>query len=186
MRFADNFNPEWGYLAPVPGFMRMARITLVAGAVGAFAGGAVVFSLIEPPAAEDASVAARTLAQPVDSVSAIDAAQPTQAQAPTQLPPPPAQANAVVENPGPTVSSTSAKAQGPANLAAVAETPLAADAATASTSNETATASKKRRFSEHGGQSADHSRSAKRGPFDLLRSFAARATSWASPPRSDY
>jgi hypothetical protein len=62
MRFADNFNPEWGYLAPAPGFMRTFRIIAVAAAVGATAGGAVVFSLIERPAAEETSVAARTLA----------------------------------------------------------------------------------------------------------------------------
>ena len=61
MRFADNFNPEWGYLAPAPGFMRMARVAFVAAAIGAISGGGVVFSLIDRPAAEEASIAARTL-----------------------------------------------------------------------------------------------------------------------------
>ncbi len=43
MRFADNFNPEWGYLAPAPSFMHMARVAIVAAAVGATSGAAVVY-----------------------------------------------------------------------------------------------------------------------------------------------
>jgi hypothetical protein len=62
MRRAANFNPEWGYLAPAPTFMRSARLVLVATAVGASAGAAVVFSLVDRPVAEQ-SVAARTLVQ---------------------------------------------------------------------------------------------------------------------------
>ena len=62
MRRAANFNPEWGYLAPAPTFMRSARLVLVATAIGASAGAAVVFSLIDRPVAEQ-SVAARTLVQ---------------------------------------------------------------------------------------------------------------------------
>jgi hypothetical protein len=65
MRHAGNFNPEWGYLAPRSSFLRSARLVLVAGAIGATAGAAVVGSLVERPAAEE-SVAARTLVpQPV-------------------------------------------------------------------------------------------------------------------------
>jgi hypothetical protein len=59
MRFAGNFNPEWGYLAPAPSFIRTVRIAMVAAAVGATAGAAVVFSLVDRPTAEE-SVAART------------------------------------------------------------------------------------------------------------------------------
>lgn len=66
MRFADNFNPEWGYLAPAPSFLRTTRIVLVAVAIGATAGGAVVFSLVDHPAAEETSVAARTLVEPAE------------------------------------------------------------------------------------------------------------------------
>ncbi len=62
MRLAGNFNPEWGYLAPAPSLLRTIRIALVAGAVGATAGAAVVFSLVEKPAAEEL-VASRTLVQ---------------------------------------------------------------------------------------------------------------------------
>ena len=32
MRFAGNFHPEWGYLAPAPSFLRTARVALVAAA----------------------------------------------------------------------------------------------------------------------------------------------------------
>jgi hypothetical protein len=68
MRHAANFNPEWGYLAPRPGFLRSARLVVLAGAIGAVAGAAVVVSLVDRPVAEG-SVAARTLVpQPVASM----------------------------------------------------------------------------------------------------------------------
>ena len=41
--------------------MRIARVAFVAAAIGAISGGGVVFSLIDRPAAEEASTAARTL-----------------------------------------------------------------------------------------------------------------------------
>jgi hypothetical protein len=70
MRRAANFNPEWGYLAPAPSFVRSARLVIVAAAIGATAGAAVVFSLADRPAAEP-SVAARTLVrQPLVTVAA--------------------------------------------------------------------------------------------------------------------
>jgi hypothetical protein len=65
MRHAGKFNPEWGYLAPAPNFLRTARVFVVAAATGAMASAAVVFSLMHRPAAE-ASVTARTLVQPVE------------------------------------------------------------------------------------------------------------------------
>jgi hypothetical protein len=65
MRHAGNFNPEWGYIAPAPNFLRTARVFIVAAAIGATASAAVVFSLMDRPAAET-SVAARTLVQPVE------------------------------------------------------------------------------------------------------------------------
>ena len=49
MRLGGNVHPEWGYLAPAPGFMRTVRIVLVATAVGATAGASVVLSLAERP-----------------------------------------------------------------------------------------------------------------------------------------
>jgi hypothetical protein len=117
MRPAGNFNPEWGYVAPAPGFMRTLRIALVAGAVGASAGAAVVFSLVDRPAAEE-SVASRTLvhATPVASIlepSALEAPlAPVSVSAPVAV--------ASVSNLGPAVDerSAGAAASHPANAAA--------------------------------------------------------------------
>jgi hypothetical protein len=66
MGHAGNFNPEWGYLAPAPTFLRTARGFLIAAVIGGAAGAAVVLSLMDRPAAE-ASVAARTLVSAVES-----------------------------------------------------------------------------------------------------------------------
>ena len=80
MRSAGNFSPEWGYLAPAPSFLRTARVVLVATAVGATAGAAVVLSLVDRPAAEanKTPIAARAIvtsvhAAPVAAVAATDA-----------------------------------------------------------------------------------------------------------------
>src|SRR5579863_9302988 len=76
MRSAGNFNSEWGYLAPAPSFMRTARVVLVATAIGATAGAAVVLSLIDRPSAgrdRTASIAAHAI---VTSVQAAPAAVP--------------------------------------------------------------------------------------------------------------
>jgi hypothetical protein len=83
MRSAGNFHPEWGYLAPAPSFMRTARIVLVATAIGATAGAAVIISLVQRPAADAAnmSIAAHAL---VTSVTAVD--EPPVAFAPTDGP----------------------------------------------------------------------------------------------------
>ena len=61
MRHAGNFNPEWGYLAPAPSFLRTARIVVVASVIGATAGAAVVFSLVDRPAAEESVAAPKNL-----------------------------------------------------------------------------------------------------------------------------
>jgi len=66
---AGNFDPEWGYLAPAPSFVRRARLVLVAAAVSAIAGAGVSFSLVSHPAPET-SVAARTLVGSVEAASA--------------------------------------------------------------------------------------------------------------------
>jgi hypothetical protein len=63
MPHGGNFNPEWGYLAPKPGFIRTVRAVLLAGVIGTVAGMAVAVALVARPAA-DVSVAARTMAQP--------------------------------------------------------------------------------------------------------------------------
>jgi hypothetical protein len=64
MRHAGH--PEWGYLAPAPSFIRMARVVLVATAVGIIAGAGIVFSLVSHPLTE-ASVSARTLGSSVEA-----------------------------------------------------------------------------------------------------------------------
>ena len=69
MRHTGNFNLEWGYLAPAPSFLRNVRLVVVAATIAATASAAVVFALVRQPAAE-ASVAARTLVQPVDVATA--------------------------------------------------------------------------------------------------------------------
>jgi hypothetical protein len=62
MRSAGNFNSEWGYIAPAPSFMRTVRVVLVATAIGATAGAAVVLSLIDRPTADrTASITARAI-----------------------------------------------------------------------------------------------------------------------------
>jgi hypothetical protein len=75
MRSAGNFNPEWGYLAPVPSFMRTVRVVLVATAIGATAGAAVVLSLIDrPTTAEHDRTASITAHAIVTSAQAAPAA----------------------------------------------------------------------------------------------------------------
>jgi hypothetical protein len=82
MRSTGNFHPEWGYLAPAPSFIRTARIVFIAVAVGGMAGASVVFSLVERPVGET-SVAARTLARPVEAAS-VPVGTPRAAQMNTQ------------------------------------------------------------------------------------------------------
>jgi hypothetical protein len=112
MRSAGNFNSEWGYLAPVPSFMRTVRVVLVATAIGATAGAAVVLSLIDrpttaeqdrtasitahaivtsaqaAPAAAAPAPSSRTagLAAPVGVTTAVPATGAATAQAPSQAP----------------------------------------------------------------------------------------------------
>jgi hypothetical protein len=100
MRSAGNFHPEWGYLAPAPGFMRTVRIALVATAIGAVAGAVVVVSLVERPGVNDdnSSIASHALvtsapiitapvvaAAPVSKVVPANVAQaPVEAKVPAQ------------------------------------------------------------------------------------------------------
>ncbi len=107
MRSAGNFSPEWGYLAPAPSFMRTARVVLVATAVGATAGAAVVLSLVERPASSEATaVAAHAI---VTSVQA--AAIPTK-------PAPSASVAAVTPAPGTPIVAASDVVQAPVVSAA--------------------------------------------------------------------
>jgi hypothetical protein len=73
MRSAGNFNSEWGYLAPAPSLMRTLRVVLVATAVGATAGAAVVISLVDRPAGSGDKAASTTAHAIVTSVQAAPA-----------------------------------------------------------------------------------------------------------------
>jgi hypothetical protein len=84
MPFGRDFNPEWGYAAPSPSIMRPARLVGIATIIGASAGAAMVFSLLDQPIAQE-SVAARTLValdpqQPVTASRSVAARQPTEPQ----------------------------------------------------------------------------------------------------------
>ena len=81
MRFAGNFHPEWGYLAPAPNFMRTARVVVVATAIGATAGAAVVLSLAERSAPGAMADAGKTLVVVHSLVQPAEAAAPAVAPA---------------------------------------------------------------------------------------------------------
>jgi hypothetical protein len=88
MRYDRNFNPEWGYLAPAPSVIRTARLIAVAAIIGATAGAATVFSLLDRPVAEE-SVAARTLVTPdprlpVTTLAAHQSTEPQQMKSPAE------------------------------------------------------------------------------------------------------
>src|SRR5579863_660570 len=99
MPFGGNFHPEWGALAPVPSFMRTARIVAVATAIGATAGAGVVLSLagssgaLGPHASSDAAsdkplVIVHSLVQPAEAapVAMQPAASSVAAAAPMNVP----------------------------------------------------------------------------------------------------
>jgi hypothetical protein len=162
MRRAANFNPEWGYLAPAPNFMRTLRIVVVAAAVGATGGAAVVFSLIDRPAAE-VSVAARTMAADAPSAS-VAVRTPV-------LPPVAAQA----VHPLASELGVATTTERPASGAALAESPPIQDIPQASS------LAPQRRLVRQ--QPVWNSRP-DRGPLALLRSLGAPTN--VSPPRGDY
>ena len=137
MRHVGNFNPEWGYLSPAPTLLRTARVFVVAVVIGATASAAVVFSLMDRPAAET-SVAARTLVLSADPSQPAREAQRTAqqplssartAQAPRSESPGAAvpQVAAVAAHasiaPSATNESGAAPPQGPPAMAALAESP---------------------------------------------------------------
>jgi hypothetical protein len=140
MRFAGNFHPEWGYLAPAPNFMRTARIVVVATAIGATAGAAVVLSLAErsaPGAVADAGktlVVVHSLVQPAEAAAPatapVAAATPAPVIAPVATAAPAAAAPAKVQ--------ASVQPSAPANPQATrqpsAPPPAASDSRAVSTS----------------------------------------------------
>jgi hypothetical protein len=125
MRSAGNFSPEWGYLAPVPSFMRTARVVLVATAVGATAGAAVVLSLVERPATNEATaVAAHAIVTSVQAATVPTMPAPSVPVA--ALTPPPT----VMSSPAAPVVDPPSVAEAPAvpaapTVAAVTAPPIA-------------------------------------------------------------
>lgn len=198
MRFAGNFNPEWGYLAPAPSFVRTVRIAVVAAAVGATAGAAVGFSLVDRPVAEG-SVAARTLARPTDSAAARTASRTVQLQVPTRAAQAPAKpeaaapsqsvmlspANAAAVSPAASESGARSTIQRPAGIAVLAEAPAATDAGPPQAVEPTSAApslQKKRAKRHHSAPRREEVYGDVKGPLALLRSFSARGPTGASWP----
>ena len=127
MRSAGNFHPEWGYLAPAPSFMRIVRITLVATAIGATAGAAVVVSLVNRPSsgATTSSIAAHALVTNVQPVTPpASKILPVVAQAPARPAPSAAQPHV------PSEQASAIPATTPASAPDVAQTPPLPEAAT--------------------------------------------------------
>jgi len=161
MRFAGNFHPEWGYLAPAPSFMRTARIVAVATAIGATAGAGVVLSLAgssSPGPQADAArsfVVVHSLVQPAEAAPSaalpapsaasavaaapmsVPAAAPAQVQATIKPSALPQSAHLVpppaaqVSAPVASESSAATTAAAPASVAALAESPPAGENAPA-------------------------------------------------------
>jgi hypothetical protein len=75
MRQAKHLHPEWGFLAPHPSFSRSIRIFVVATIVGATVGSGVILVLADR-VSDQMSVAARTLAAPVQAEAAPIQAAP--------------------------------------------------------------------------------------------------------------
>jgi hypothetical protein len=137
MRSAGNFHPDWGYLAPAPSFMRTARTVLVATAIGATAGAAVMISLVQHPATDAANepIAAHALVTsvPVVAEAPIPVDERAVAQAPAQpaaaITPKPAVSQMQAAAPVSTSKSNtiaSAPSQTPGNVATLAGPPSSA------------------------------------------------------------
>jgi hypothetical protein len=164
MRFAGNFHPEWGYLAPAPNFMRTARVVIVATAIGATAGAAVVLSLAErsaPGAVTDAGktlVVVHSLVQPAEAAAPVAAATPAPVMAPIatsapvapvvpakvqasvqpSAPPITASAQPIAPLPTPSESRTVSTSAVPASVTALSESPPVTEASPPAATNDAA------------------------------------------------
>jgi len=117
MRSAGNFNPEWGYLAPAPSFMRTLRVVLVATAIGATAGAAVVISLIDRPTGErdrTASMAPHAIVTSAQAAPATAAPAATAATA-AALPIAPQIAASAAAQPAPQAAASAAATENAAS-----------------------------------------------------------------------
>jgi hypothetical protein len=123
MHSAGNFSPEWGYLAPAPSFGRTARIVLVATAIGATAGAAVVLSLVDRSTGpEPVPVAARAIVTGVQAAAVPAAPQTGAAPAPVAPPSPGAPTATLVASAQPPNHSQMPTSQPPDRPAAVSPT----------------------------------------------------------------
>jgi hypothetical protein len=111
MRSAGNFHPEWGYLAPAPNFMRTARVVVVATAIGATAGAAVVLSLAERSAPGAMADAGKTLVVVHSLVQPAEAAAPAPAPIAAATPTPVIAAVAAAVPAAPVAAAPDAKVQ---------------------------------------------------------------------------
>ena len=151
MRYDRNFHPEWGYVAAAPSVMRTARLIAVAAIIGATAGAATVFSLVDRPVAEE-SVAARTLVTPdpgrplTASTSSVAAQQPTEpqqvkspaeAENSAEQKAPPASAAGAAARPLPSELATTSTPRPPTSAATLAEGPAVKETPSAQTFNDT-------------------------------------------------
>lgn len=165
MRSGGNFNPEWGYLAPAPSFMRTARIVVVATAIGATAGAGVVLTLAgsgnNPGLQADAGkslVVVRSLVQPAEAATAtteprvapVASAAPVATSVVTPQPVQPSQASATpqsgsltppppaaqVSGPASSESRAASTSAVPASVAALAEMPPVTEVAPASSTSQ--------------------------------------------------
>ncbi len=126
MRSPNNFHPEWGCLAPAPGFIRTVRVVLLATAIGAMLGGGVVFSLVGHSATE-VSVSARTMAGSVEAASVhLSTAGLTNSQSPIELSLPSRVANQP-KDAAPSLSSASSTKPAPEGTTVSADTATSTD-----------------------------------------------------------
>ena len=146
MRSGGNSNPEWGYLAPAPSFMRTARIVVVATAIGATAGAGVVLTLAgsgnNPGLQADTGkslVVVRSLVQPAEAAaattephiasvaSAAPVATPVVTPQPLQATAPPQQASATPQGsslmPPPPAAQVSAPSSSESRAASTSAVP---------------------------------------------------------------
>jgi hypothetical protein len=150
MRYDRNFNPEWGFAPPAPSVMRTARLIAFAAIIGATAGAATVFSLLDRPVAEE-SVAARTLVtpdpgRPLTASASVSAQQPTEPQQvkssaelenAAEQKARPVSAAAAAARPQPSELPTTLTRQSPTSAAALAEGPAVKETLSAQTFNDT-------------------------------------------------
>lgn len=176
MRSAGNFNPEWGYLAPAPNFVRTVRIVVVAAAIGATAGAAVVFSLTDHSGAGE-SVAARTMA--VESPAAPDGGVTISAPAPAAPAPSSQVGHAVAAD-----SAKMATMERPADAAVLAESPRAPDTAVSKSALGFEKLVKQPQPTSR--NPAQLTRPADRGPVALLRSLGVSNVPGSGTARGDY